>query len=103
MDIGSIVILHLSNPGEKYWGVIESLTSIGATLHGLNLSSFQDWVHSVVSEDPPSMGLVTVFFPIHRIESMYLDQEVGAAESLRSSFERRVGRSVEAYLMPAQS
>ncbi|MEM7581748.1 MAG: hypothetical protein AAF560_00080 [Acidobacteriota bacterium] len=94
----SIVILYLSNPSEKYWGILESLTPIGVTLRALNLSSFDDWTRTVVSEDIPSIGLTTVFFPLARVERLFLDEQVGQVESMSQSFERRVGQSVEEYL-----
>ncbi len=98
MEPGSIVILYLVNPSEKYWGVLESLTQPGITLRAINLSSFDDWLSSVATDLWPSLGLVTVFFPLSRVERMFLDEQVGEVESMSQSFERRVGRSVEEFL-----
>ncbi len=98
MQPGSIVILYLVNPAEKYWGVLESLTQPGITLRAINLSSFDDWLSSVATDLQPSLGLVTVFFPLSRVERMFLDEQVGEVESMSQSFERRVGRSVEEFL-----
>lgn len=98
LEPGSIVILYLSNPTEKYWGVLQSLTLTGITLRALNLSSFDDWLRSVINEIEPSLGLATIFFPLSRVERMFLDEQVGQVESLTQSFERRAGRSLEEYL-----
>lgn len=98
LEPGSIVILYLANPSEKYWGVLESLTRTGVTLRALNLSSFDDWLRSVINELEPSLGLATIFFPLSRVERMFLDEQVGQVESLCQSFERRAGQSVEEYL-----
>ena len=98
IEPGSIVILYLANPSEKYWGVLESLTQTGITLRALNLSSFEDWLRSVINDLEPSLGLATIFFPLSRVERMFLDEQVGQVESMAQSFERRVGKSVEAYL-----
>ncbi|MEM7350884.1 MAG: hypothetical protein AAF657_08770 [Acidobacteriota bacterium] len=95
---GSIVILYLANPAEKYWGVLASLTQTGVTLRALNLSSFEDWLRSVINELEPSLGLATIFFPLARVERLFLDEQVGEVESLSQSFERRVGQSVEEVL-----
>ncbi len=95
---GSIVILYLVNPTEKYWGVLQSLTMTGVTLSAINLSSFDDWLSSIASDLQPSLGLTTVFFPLSRVERMFLDEPVGEVESLCQNFERRVGQSVEEYL-----
>ncbi len=98
MKPGSIVILHLMNPSEKYWGVLESLDMPGLTLRGINLSSFDDWTRSIACEEHPSMGLSTVFFPMLRVERMFLDEQVGEVSSLGQRFERRVGKTVAEYL-----
>ncbi|MCP4658805.1 MAG: hypothetical protein GY856_25620 [bacterium] len=93
--------MHLMNPSEKYWGVLESLAVPGLTLRGINLSSFDDWTRSIACEENPTMGLSTVFFPMPRVERMFLDEQVGEVESLCQRFERRVGMAVEEYLGPA--
>ena len=98
MKPGSIVIVHLADPNEKYWGVLESIAAYGLTLRCLNVESFDDWTRSVTSEEEPSLGLATIFFPMRRVERMFLDERVGAVESLSDAFARQVGRTVEAYL-----
>ena len=95
---GSIVILYLVNPTEKYFGVLESLTRPGITVRAINLSSFDDWLRSVANDLEPSLGLATVFFPLSRVERMFLDEQVGEVESLSQTFERRIGQSVQEYL-----
>jgi hypothetical protein len=99
MEPGSIVILHLQNPTEKLWGVLERLNEHGITLRGLNLTSFDDWMAQAVTEDgPPAIGLATMFVPMMRVERLFLDEQVGAVESYCQRFERRVGRSVYDHL-----
>ena len=98
VEPGSIVIVHLTHPTEKYWGVLEALAVHGVTLRGLNVESFDDWTRSIAYETNPSLGLATIFFPMTRIERMFLDERVGEVESLRELFERRVGHSLEGYL-----
>lgn len=98
MEPGAIVNLHLMNPAEKYWGVLEAINPAGVVVRGINLSSFDDWTGAVASEQEPDLGLTTVFFPMLRVERMFLDEPVGAVESLCQIFERRVGRSVHDVL-----
>ncbi len=95
---GSVVILYLVHPSEKYWGILESLTQTGITVRAINLSSFDDWQRTIVHDPEPTLGLATIFFPLSRVERMFLDEQVGEVESLSQSFERRVGQSVAAYL-----
>lgn len=103
MDAGALVIVHLVNPSEKYWGILVSLGVPGATVRGINLSSFDDWVNAVAYEDEPALGLATVFFPLHRLERIFVDEQIGQVESLAQTFERRVGISFHEYLTAANS
>ena len=98
MNPGALVVISLAQPSEKYWGVLENLQNAGVTIRGINLSSFEDWVQEITGGGEPSMGLATVFFPLHRVIRMALDEPMGQVESLGQSFERRVGTSIEAYL-----
>ena len=98
MEPGSLVILHLVEPNEKYWGVLQRLSEAGLTLRALNLSSFDDWMRSAVNGEEAGLGPATIFFPLRRVERMFLDEPLGMAESLGQIFERRVGRSVHEVL-----
>ncbi len=92
MEPGQLVVLHLVNPPEKYWGVLHGLSVAGVEMRGIGLSSFDDWMNSLLYDDEVALGLATIFFPLHRVERMFLDERVGQVESLAELFERRVGR-----------
>lgn len=94
---GAVVVLYLARPSEKYWGILESLTQVGVTVRCINLSSFDDWVSSIANDPEPMLGLATIFFPLARVERLFLDEQVGTVESLSQQFERRLGKSVEEY------
>ena len=100
MKPGSAVIVHLINPTEKFWGVLDSLEPVGVVLRGINLSSFDDWMAQVARKErrDQGLGLVTMFVPLFRVERVFLDEQVGEVESYRQRFERRVGESIEHYL-----
>lgn len=98
LEPGAVVIVHLSAPSEKLWGVLEELGPVGVTLRGINLSSFDEWVVAMATEERPSVGLVTMFVPLFRVERIFLDEEVGEVESYCQRFARRVGRSVHQAL-----
>lgn len=95
---GAVVIVHLINPTEKFWGVLGELGVAGVMLRGINVSSFDDWMAQAARDEAPSLGLSTMFVPLFRVERLFLDEPVGAVESYRQRFERRVGMSVEKYL-----
>ena len=98
MRAGTIVVAHMVNPNEKFWGVLRALDGTGITLRGLNVESFEDWLAQIGREVPLSIGLSTMFVPLFRVERIYLDEQVGEVEGYRQRFERRVGMSVESYL-----
>jgi hypothetical protein len=100
MKPGSAVLLHLINPTEKFWGVLEALEPVGVLLRGINLSSFDDWMAQAVRREggDQGLGLVTMFVPLFRVERIFLDEQVGEVESYRQRFRRRVGMSIEEYL-----
>lgn len=104
LGVGSLVVLHLVRPTEKLWGVLLDLGVAGVTFRGINLSSFDDWMFQISRrEEVPSLGLGTMFVPMSRVERIFLDEAIGAVESYRERFERRVGESIEAYLDPRVS
>jgi hypothetical protein len=94
---GSIVIVHLINPTEKFWGVLEGLELVGVTLRGINVSSFDDWM-ATAARGERALGLATMFAPLFRVERIFLDEPVGEVEGYRQRFARRVGVPVERYL-----
>ncbi|MEM1204491.1 MAG: hypothetical protein AAGN66_14755 [Acidobacteriota bacterium] len=98
MDAGSIVLLHLVAPSEKYWGALLKMTQSGITVRAVNISSFEDWMREVAYEDEPGLGPATLFFPLHRVERMSLDEPMGPVESMSQMLERRVGRSAAELL-----
>ncbi len=94
----SLVIVHLVNPTEKFWGVLEALDPTGLVIRGINVASFDSWVLEIARGETPSLALSTMFVPLFRVERVFLDEQVGEVESYRQRFEGRVGRSVESYL-----
>jgi hypothetical protein len=94
---GSLVILHIAQPSEKLWGVLLRLAGEGVTLRGISVSSFDEWARGI-GRGEPTLGLVTMFVPLFRVERIFLDEQVGEVESYAQRFRRMVGSPVEAYL-----
>ena len=97
MNPGSLVILHLVQPTEKFWGLLIRLGAEGVTVRGINLGSFDDWARGLARAEP-TLDLVTMFVPLFRVERIFADEQVGDVESYRQRFQRIVGTPVEAYL-----
>ncbi|MEM7050818.1 MAG: hypothetical protein AAF604_14215 [Acidobacteriota bacterium] len=94
---GNVVLAHLVNPTEKFWGILQELGVAGVTLRAINVSSFDDFLAQAARREPPSLGLSTMFIPLFRVERIFLDEPIGQVESYCQRFYRRVGMSVEDY------
>lgn len=62
-------------------------------MRGLDLNSFDDWLRSIVHEEPFA-GLNDLFFPTWRLERISRDETSDAIPSLCEQVEKRTGRSV---------
>lgn len=86
---GTITVVTLANPREKFWGILLALTAEGLTLCGIELASFEDLISMVKDGEPFSPGIV--FFPMHRLERMELDLPDGSIPSLSQRFTSKTG------------
>jgi hypothetical protein len=95
---GACVIVNLVNPKEKFFGILGSLSAAGITLRAVNLDSFDDWIRQLASDEEPDLGLMTMFFPLFRVERIFLDEPAGAIKSYAQRFEEVVGEPIGEYL-----
>lgn len=98
MDAGSFVLLHLTSPKEKYWGVLKSLGPAGVTLRGIDVGVFDDWARQFRAGTDPELGVATLFVPLHRVEKIFEDARVGSVASYAERFYEIVGRDVREIL-----
>lgn len=96
---GAIVIATLSNPREKFWGMILALATEGLSLSGVELASFEDL--AVMVRDGEPFTPAVVFFPMHRIERVELDLPDGSLPSLSQRFLGKTGLEPSAALAPS--
>jgi hypothetical protein len=94
---GAPVLLVLHSPREKCWGLLDEITAAGVFLRGLDLNSFDDWLHSLL-HDEPFVGLNNHFFPHWRVERLTRDETMGGVPSLCDQAERRTGKSIAELL-----
>src|SRR6478609_7472679 len=95
---GAMVIATLSNPREKFWGMILALAPEGLSLSGAELASFEDL--AVMVRDGEPFTPAVVFFPMHRIERVELDLPDGILPSLSQRFLTKTGREPSSVLTP---
>ena len=95
---GSPVVLYLREPKEKVWGVLIAVRSAGVVVRGLDLRTFDDWVRQEARGEEAAIGLVTLFYPMERVERMEGDETIGPLEGFADRFYREVGRSIRQAL-----
>ena len=98
MEVDSIVIVSLGSPKEKIWGQLLELDAQGVTVRGIDLNSFDDFVRQIVAREECSVGMNLVFYPMHRVERVALDESSGSIPSLSERFRSLVGLSIQEYL-----
>jgi hypothetical protein len=96
MKIHSTVLVVLHSPREKVWGQLCELNPAGVTIHGLDLNAFEEWLKQWGTEE--ECGLATVFYPLHRVERMELDETIGDLPSLEQRFQQRTHLTLAEYL-----
>lgn len=94
---GTMVIVTLGNPREKFWGAVLALKPEGLSLCGIELASFEDLISLVKEGDAFSPSVV--FFPMHRVERMEVDLPDGNLPSLSQRFASKTGKDAAAALV----
>ncbi len=90
---GSMVLLTLHSPRQKFFGVLRRLSVAGVELRGLPLESLEDLARQIRAGERATVS--TLFFPMHRVEQMELDAPAGDLPSLAESFAAQAGRPAE--------
>ena len=98
METNSIVIVSLILPKEKLWGQLKLLESKGVTVRGIELDAFDDFIRQVMQREETAVGLNTIFFPMHRVERIIVDEPCGSIPSLSQRFQQKAGFTIEEYL-----
>lgn len=96
---GSVVLVSLSTPREKFWGVILDLNPAGVSLRGIDLNCFDDFARQVRAGEPVAAN--AVFFPMHRVERIELDARNGDIPSLQGRFLQKSGCEFQELLAGA--
>jgi hypothetical protein len=95
---GDLVVVVLQSPRERIWGRILGLDASGIALRGLDLMPWEEVLTLVRTGQADQVALGTRFLPMHRVETMYLDEPSSGAPSLAQTFQDRTGQDARAYL-----
>jgi len=99
MENGTIVILNLENPKEKILGKLITILPAGIVIKGLNVNSFQEWVNQFTRpRESHAIVPATVFFPMHRVTSCCLDEDLGDVPSFSSQFKEKTREAIDRIL-----
>lgn len=99
-ETGSLVVVSLNSPREKFWGALLSMSVAGVTLRGIMLEALDDFARQLKVGDSADPGLV--FFPMHRVERVELDIRSGDVPSLAERFFARSGlHAIEVFCREA--
>ena len=95
---GQIVVVVLRDPRERIWGRLLGLEASGIALRGLELTPWEQVLTLVKRGEDDQVAIGTRFYPMHRVESLYLDEPSSGVPSLSQDFQRRSGRDPQAFL-----
>jgi hypothetical protein len=98
VELNSIVIVSLTSPKEKIWGQILLLEAKGVTVRGIGIEAFDDFIRQVIQQEETGVSLNTVFFPMHRVERINVDEPSGSIPSLSQRFHDKAGLTIQEYL-----
>jgi hypothetical protein len=98
MRPNSIVVVSLQSPKERFFGRLVEISASGVTVRGIDLNAFDDWMNHIKLREESGVQPTTIFFPLHRVEKIILDEGIGAIPSLSDTFLTKVGVSVADHL-----
>ena len=95
---GDLVVVVLQSPRERIWGRILGLDAAGIALRGVDLSPWEEVLSLVRTGQADQVALSTRFLPMHRVETVYLDEPSSGAPSLEETFRDRSGQDPHLFL-----
>jgi len=95
---GDLVVVVLHSPRERLWGRILGLEAAGIAVRGVDLSPWSEVLSLVRTGQADQVALGTRFLPMHRVETLYLDEASSGAPSLAETFLDRTGQDPHTFL-----
>jgi len=95
---GDLVVVVLHSPRERLWGRILGLEAAGVAVRGVDLAPWTEVLTLVRTGQADQVALSTRFLPMHRIETLYLDEVSSGAPSLADTFLDHTGQDPHVFL-----
>lgn len=102
MKKDDIVVVHLCEPKEQFWGRVERLFEAGIVLRGIAAQEIQRFKFQFL-KDEPLIQPQTVFYPMRRVESIALDEPVGNVPSVIEEVEKVSGLDRDALFSESET
>jgi hypothetical protein len=99
IDVGSLVVIHCTNPREKHWGLLIRMDALGVVVRGLDLESVEDWLAQERGGGAPLIAPSTFFVPTHRMVRLDLDESGPVVVGYGDRFSRECDRDVRQALI----
>jgi len=96
---GQLVVVLLREPRERLWGRLLGLETAGIALRGVDVSPWEEILGLVRRGELEMVSLASRFYPMHRVESVYLDEANCGVPSLGDQFLKRTGMEPSAFLV----
>ena len=96
---GQLIVAVLHSPRERIWGALLGLDGPGLAIRGLELTPWEEVLTQVRNGHADLVSLYTRFVPMHRLESVYLDERSSGVPSLAEVFQDRTAQDPLAFLM----
>jgi hypothetical protein len=93
IEPGAPVLIYLHTPREKIFGLLMSLEPAGIVVRGIDLAVLDDFRRQEARGET-GLGLLTLFYPMSRVERMERDETVGGIEGIADRFQRETGRRI---------
>ena len=103
IEVGSLVVVHCTNPREKHWGLLIRMDALGLVLRGLDLGSVEDWLAQERGGGDPLIAPSTFFVPAHRVIRLDLDESGPVVVGYGDRFTRECDRDVRKALIGDES
>ncbi len=95
---GQLVVVLLREPRERLWGRLLGLEAAGIALRGVDVSPWEEIMGLVRKGEVEMVALSSRFYPMHRLESLYLDEPSSGVPSLGEQFLARTGMAPSGFL-----
>jgi len=90
----SVVMIYLVSPREKVWGLLLDLSAAGVWVRGMDLNSFDDWLRSLSLPADQRLSPSIGFYPLARVEKIFVEDACEGAGSLEAQCLARTGRTL---------